>query len=201
MMEFTTVINERRSAKDFEPNVPISTEQLEVMVEEAQLAPTAFNLQHAKYIIVRDETVKQELKEVSLMQEKITNASAVIIITGDAQAYENVAEIYAHTLTGDVLTMKEEVIRDFYVPRGESFAREEAIRNGSLVAMQFMLVAKSYGWDTCPMIGFDKIEVRRILDIPANEEIVMMITLGKAVPMDEYSRGYRKPAQEVIRYK
>nr|WP_108307402.1 nitroreductase family protein [Metalysinibacillus jejuensis] len=200
-MEFTTVINERRSAKDFEPNVPISTEQLEVMVEEAQLAPTAFNLQHAKYIIVRDETVKQELKEVSLMQEKITNASAVIIITGDAQAYENVAEIYAHTLTGDVLTMKEEVIRDFYVPRGESFAREEAIRNGSLVAMQFMLVAKSYGWDTCPMIGFDKIEVRRILDIPANEEIVMMITLGKAVPMDEYSRGYRKPAQEVIRYK
>ena len=200
-MEFTTVINERRSAKDFEPNVPISTEQLEVMVEEAQLAPTAFNLQHAKYIIVRDETVKQELKEVSLMQGKITNASAVIIITGDAQAYENVAEIYAHTLTGDVLTMKEEVIRDFYVPRGESFAREEAIRNGSLVAMQFMLVAKSYGWDTCPMIGFDKIEVRRILDIPANEEIVMMITLGKAVPMDEYPRGYRKPAQEVIRYK
>ena len=200
-MEFTTVINERRSAKDFEPNVPISTEQLEVMVEEAQLAPTAFNLQHAKYIIVRDETVKQELKEVSLMQEKITNASAVIIITGDAQAYDNVAEIYAHTLTGDVLTMKEEVIRDFYVPRGESFAREEAIRNGSLVAMQFMLVAKSYGWDTCPMIGFDKIEVRRILDIPANEEIVMMITLGKAVAMDEYPRGYRKPAQEVIRYK
>lgn len=74
--------------------------------------------------------------------------------------------------------------------------KEDAIRNGSLSAMLFMLAAKNRGIDSCPMIGFDQDQVRKILNIPHNQEIVLMMTVGKEKESSRRLRGYRKPVGE-----
>lgn len=78
--------------------------------------------------------------------------------------------------------------------------REEAIRSASLSAMQMMLIAKDRGWDTCPMIGFDPVAMRQLLNVPDNYEPVMLIAIGKEDTSSFRPRGYRKPVGEFVSY-
>ena len=78
----------------------------------------------------------------------------------------------------------EDTIRQtkgLYEGKGERFMEEEAIRNASLSAMTFMYAAKYYGYDTCPMIGFDEKAVQGELNMPEHVVPVLMITIGKVI--------------------
>jgi putative NAD(P)H nitroreductase len=69
-----------------------------------------------------------------------------------------------------------------------------------LSAMLFMLAAKSKGWDTCPMIGYDSEQLKKVLAISEQHEPVMMITIGKEKVQSRRPRGYRKPVGEFVKY-
>lgn len=97
----------------------------------------------------------------------------------------------------------EEIVAEnthFYEDRGEEFMKDEAIRNASLSAMLFMLAAKNRGWDTCPMIGFDNQKMRELFNVPEEQEIALMITIGKEKESSRRLRGYRKPVEEFAIY-
>jgi len=203
--DFNTLIKERRSASNFLPDNPISKEELNEIFEMVKFGPTAFNLQHANYIVVTDSEVKEKLRGAAYGQYKVSSSSAVIIVTGDTLAYKDAAKINEGLLMLGVLNKQEydhenEDTTALYTDRGKVFQRDEAIRNGSLSAMLFMLAAKDKGWDTCPMIGFDSEAVKEILNISAQEEIVLMITIGKEKTSSRRPRGYRKPVAEFVTF-
>ena len=91
-------------------------------------------------------------------------------------------------------------IKSLYEGWGEEFKHDEAIRNSSLSAMLFMLLAKNKDWDTCPMIYFDKDKISQLLSIPDNEIPVLIITIGKMDKSSSKIRGYRKPAAEFVKF-
>lgn len=66
--------------------------------------------------------------------------------------------------------------------------------------MQFMLLAKNKDWETCPMIYFDKDKIKELLNIPENEVPSLMITMGKMDKSSSKIRGYRKPADEFVKF-
>ena len=97
----------------------------------------------------------------------------------------------------------EDTIRQtkgLYEGKGERFMEDEAIRNASLSAMTFMYAAKYYGYDTCPMIGFDEKAVQSELNMPEHVIPVLMITIGKSDTTKVRPRGYRKPISEFVTY-
>ncbi|WP_282037818.1 nitroreductase family protein [Saccharicrinis aurantiacus] len=49
----------------------------------------------------------------------------------------------------------------------------------ALAAQTFMLAVKSYGYDTCPLEGFDSKRIKKYLGLPKAAEINMVITVGK----------------------
>ncbi len=205
MAEFVQLVNERRSASNFLSGHPITKEELNEMFELVALAPSAFNLQHTKYVTVLDPEVKEKLKQAANGQYKVFSSSAVLLVLGDKQAYQQAADIYEGLKVLGVLSKQEydHMVQNtvsFYENRGELFKRDEAIRNASLSAMMFMLSAKEKGWDTCPMIGFDTEAVKQILNIDDQFEVVMMITIGKEKIESRRPRGYRKPVNEFVEY-
>lgn len=205
MTSFEELVIERRSASNFLPDNPISKKELDEIFNMVKYGPTAFNLQHPNYIVVTNSEIKEKLKAVANNQYKVISSSAVIIVTGDKLAYKDAASIYEGLLLLGIVNKQEydfqvEDTTSFYEKRGGSFQRDEAIRNGSLSAMMFMLAAKDKGWDTCPMIGFDTEAVKEILEIDDQYEVVMMITLGKEKVSSRRPRGYRKPVSEFVSY-
>jgi len=204
MSDFLQIVRERRSADKFFENVAIPREDFNDIFKELSLAPSAFNLQHAKYYIVEDKALMTEVYEASFKQYKIKTASATIIVTGNKDAYLSADKIYEGSMMLGMIDNTEyqfiiDSIRNLYEGWGDGFKHDEAIRNASLSAMLFMLLAKNKDWDTCPMIYFDKDKMSELLHIPENEVPVIMITMGKAEKIKKV-RGYRKPVAEFVKF-
>lgn len=205
MNEFIKIVRERRSANKFIENVIIPREDFNEIFRELSLAPSAFNLQHAKYYVVEDKGMVEKVYEASFKQYKIKTASATIIITGDKNAYLSADKIYEGSVSLGMIDNTQykimiDMINSLYEGWGENFQHDEAIRNGSLSAMLFMLLAKNKEWDTCPMIYFEKDKISQLLNIPENEVPVIMITMGKTDKSSDKIRGYRKPAAEFVKF-
>lgn len=206
MAEFLSVVKNRRSANKFLKGQAIPREDFEQIFENLSQAPSCFNLQHAHYYVGESETAREKLYEASYQQFKVKTASAVIIVTGDLDAFKKGEDIYESSKRLNIIDQKEYdqllgAIKALYENGGEVFQKEEAIRNASLSAMLFMLLAKDMEWDTCPMIYFDQDKVKEILGIPENEVPVLMITMGKMDPTSFRVRGYRKPQDEYVVFK
>lgn len=202
---FTDLVKSRRSANKFIPNTPITDKDLDQIFSLVKFAPSAYNLQHANYIVVREADNKQKVFEAAYKQYKIETASAVIVVLGNKKAYEDVEKLNEGMLNLGILSKQEfdrevQIVRHDYLGRGESFMRDEAIRNASLSAMQLMLIAKDQGWDTCPMIGFDPIALAEALHISDDYEPVLLIAIGKEDTSRPRPRGYRKPVGEFVEF-
>lgn len=206
MNEFRKVVTERRSANKFIKGGKIPRKDFDTIFENLSQAPSCFNLQHAHYYVGESEEVIEKLFQAAYRQYKVTTASAVIIVTGDLEAYKKAPEIYEASRALNIIDEKEyedmlSSIFSLYENGGAPFQKDEAIRNASLSAMLFMLLAKDLDWDTCPMIYFDSEKVKEIFEIPENEIPVLMITMGKMDTTSFRIRGYRKPPREYVIYK
>lgn len=206
MNEFLKVVTQRRSANKFIKSEKIPRKDFEAIFENLSQAPSCFNLQHTHYYVGESEAVTEELFQAAYRQYKVTTAAAVIIVTGDLDAYKKAAEIYESSRLLNIIDQEEydnmlTAIFSLYENGGKPFQRDEAIRNASLSAMLFMLLAKDLNWDTCPMIYFDSDKVKEIFNIPENEIPVLMITMGKMDQSSYRVRGYRKPPREYVVYK
>lgn len=205
MSELKKVIEERRSANNFIKGVKIPDKDFTEIFEQLKLAPSCFNIQHSHYLVITDEEKKEDLRKSAFNQYKLHTASAAILVLGDKSAYKNAENIYSGFLNLGIMdkTDYDNMIRDInnlYESRGKDFQHDEAIRNASISAMMFMLIAKEKGWDTCPMIGFNEDEVRQIFNIPENYEIALLIAMGKEDPSKRRMRGYRKPIGEYVSF-
>lgn len=205
MSDLTTLIKSRRSANLFMEGIEIPDQDLNDIFNEVKYAPSAFNLQHTHYVVIKDPDIKHKVYEAANKQHKILTASAVIVVLGNKQAYEDIGRMNEGFLNLGVIDKLEydmtvESVTNFYEAGGETFKRDEAIRNASLSAMLLMMVAKDKGWDTCPMIGFDPDALQKELNIPNAYVPAMLIAIGKEDARKPRPRGYRKPVLEFVSY-
>ncbi|EMR12679.1 Oxygen-insensitive NAD(P)H nitroreductase / Dihydropteridine reductase, partial [Methylophaga lonarensis MPL] len=75
--------------------------------------------------------------------------------------------------------------------------RDECVRSASIAATTIMLMAKEMGYDSCPMDGFDFDQVAKLIDLPHDHIIVLMITIGKKLE-DANPRAGQLPLEEVF---
>ncbi|MFC0472812.1 nitroreductase family protein [Halalkalibacter kiskunsagensis] len=192
----------RHSVKQYQSDVKISKEELEELIRAATTAPSAWNLQHWRFLVIEDEKKKEELLPIAYNQKQIVEASHVIAVLGDLEANKEADRVYQEAV--DTKVMSKEVketlvgqINGAYQREG-SFARDAAFLNASLAAMQFMLAAKAAGYDTCPIGGFNQKAFVENFRVPERFAPIMLITVGKAAK--EAYPTTRKPLKEVAIY-
>lgn len=87
----------------------------------------------------------------------------------------------------------------FTYPGGK---RDSGIEDATIVATQMMLAAADEGVDSCWLNFFDPDKFAEILDLPENEEILMILDLGYAAegggPLEKHFS--RKPLEETVTY-
>ncbi|MDZ5713126.1 nitroreductase family protein [Jeotgalibacillus haloalkalitolerans] len=195
------VLFERRATKQYDPEVEISREELNELLEAMGQAPSAWNLQHWKFLAFHNPESQERLLPIAYNQQQITDASAVIAVLGDLRANENVDAVFDPAVEKGA--MSEEIkqalngqIQGAY--ENEQFARDAAFSNASLAAMQFMIAAKAKGWDTCPIGGFSDAQLIEEFEISDRYVPVMLITVGKAAK--EARKSERIDIDELVEY-
>ncbi|WP_308635966.1 nitroreductase family protein [Paenibacillus silvisoli] len=177
------VMRERHSVRQYKRDVVIPEETLNEILELAAAAPSSWNLQQWRFLVIRNQEQKDFVRPIAYGQQQVSDASAVVVILGDLQAHLTGREIYDEMLAAGKLPQE---VRDNMVAQiegaysYEQVARDEANKNAGLAAMQLMLAAKAKGYDTVAMGGFDKAKLVEALNIPDRFIPVMMIAIGEA---------------------
>ncbi len=195
-MEFRDIAQQRRSVKSFNPNRAITDDELRDLFSLVKLTPSSFNLQHWRFVVVRDAKMKAALRKASWDQEQVEKASAVIIVTGKLNAHEDADQIFSDA-PDKTREQMVNMIHGFYADKPLK-QRDEAIRSGSLAAMSLMYAATDMGIASGPLIGFDPSEVSRLLSLPKSLVPVVMIVLGEQVG-DMRPRAHRFSLAETVK--
>lgn len=185
--DFNEIMFGRKSVKVYDETVTIDHEEMLDMLNKAITAPSSVNLQPWRFVVVESEAAKVKLRPmVRFNTKQVDTASAVVLIFADMQPQEHTEAIYDRAVTEGKMT---QVVRDYQVPAIKNMydalspatMREVVKMDASLAAMQLMLVARSHGYDTNPMSGFDPEEMAATFDLDPERYIpVLMVSIGKA---------------------
>jgi nitroreductase len=190
------IIRARRAIKQFDPQHRMSEAELEQLLDLARLSPTAFNLQHWRFVLVRDPALRRQVRAVAWDQAPVTDASLLMVLCADRDAWRKDPARYWVHAPQPVRDYLVPAIHQYYAGR-EQVQRDECMRSGGIVAMTLMLAAKGMGYDSNPMDGFDFDAVGRLINLPADHVIVMMLAIGKGVK-EPWPRGGRLARAEVV---
>lgn len=178
-MDTLAAIESRRSIRHFDPNFTIPEEDVTKIFEETILSPTGFNLQHWRFVLVTDPDLRAKIRDVSWYQEQIIDASLLVVICADIEAWHKHPSRYWHNAPKEVQQHLIPTIREYYEGK-DQVQRDECMRSCGMAAQTMMLAAKSLGYDSCPMDGFDFKKVAELIELPSDHLISMFVTIGKA---------------------
>ncbi|MBB5323890.1 nitroreductase [Anoxybacillus tepidamans] len=181
--DFFAVVDERQSIRKYDANITISKEELRNILETASKAPSAWNLQHWHFFVIHGKEAQRRLLPIAYNQQQIVDASAVIAVLGDLEANRNTDTVYEPLVKAGYMTneVKETLAQQIAVAyENKQYARDAALSNASLAAMQLMLAATAKGWGTCPIGGFDAEKFVAEFQVPSRYIPVMLITIGKS---------------------
>jgi nitroreductase len=198
IMNTIEAIEKRRSIKHYDANHVMPEEDLKELIRVTKLAPSSFNIQNYRLVVVRDKELRQKIKEASWNQAQVTDASVVFFLCADLNAHMEDPTLYWGHAPQQVQDMLGPMIKKFYEGNDE-LIRDEAMRSTALAGMALMLAAKELGYDSCPMVGFDFKAVAELINLPEDHVISFMVTIGKQT-QDAWDRGPRLSDEKVVIY-
>ena len=196
-MEVIDAIETRRSIKQFDPHHEMREEEIQKLLSLALLSPTAFNIQHWRFLLVKDKQLREKIRAATWMQPQITDASLLIILCADLKAWEKQPERYWKNAPDDVRQGVLEAIDTYYRGR-EQVQRDEVMRSCGIAAQTIMLAAKAMGYDSCPMDLSDCGEVGKLINLPDDHIVSMFVAVGKGARAP-WPRGGQLPMDEVVK--
>lgn len=195
-MDTKQAIETRRSVKHYDANHSMRPDEIEELMSLATLSPTAFNIQNWRFVVVTDSELRQKIREASWGQAQVTDASILIVLCADLKAWEKDPVRYWKDAPQEVQDFVLPAIDDYY--RGKEQAqRDEAMRSCGIAAQTLMLAAKSMGYDSCPMDGFDFAKVAQLINLPDDHVISMFVVVGKPA-QEARSRAGQLALEDVV---
>ena len=119
-----------------------------------------------------------------------------MVLCADLNAWEKEPERYWINAPESAQNAILPAIENYYANHHQG-QRDECVRSVSIAATNIMLMARAMGYDTCPMDGFDFDKVAKIINLPHDHIIVMMITVGKKL-QDARPRAGQLSLEEVF---
>jgi nitroreductase len=176
-MNFLELVNKRQSVRKYLPD-PIDSVIIERCIEAARLAPSACNSQPWKFVVVDEPEPRQIIAKACYGKLSYFNRfaqTAPVIVAIVIEKSKVIAQIGGRI-----------VDKDFY------------LFDIGIAATHFCIQAAEEGLGTCMIGWFDEKLVKKILEIPDNKKVGLLITLG--YPPKDYKQRIkiRKPLDKIM---
>ncbi|MCX6794562.1 MAG: nitroreductase family protein [Candidatus Falkowbacteria bacterium] len=159
-MRIGEIIKKRRSIRKYQDR-NISESLVRKLINAARLAPSAYNGQPSKFLVVRDAKTKQILKDSKIFKHDfVYSAPLIIVCCADPEVYpkERFEPIYSNSseIGGDI----------------------GAVRDLAISSQNLVLMATELGLGTCYVGLVDRRKIKEIFHIPQNYVLPFVITVG-----------------------
>lgn len=196
-MHVLEAIEHRRAVKKFDPEHRMPPELESQLLSAGCLSPSAFNIQHTRFVVVKDPELRKRLRAISWDQAQVTDASLLIVLCADTNAWEKDPARYWRNAPENVQNMMTGAIDQYYRNR-EQAQRDECMRSCGIAAQTLMLAAKGLGYDSCPMDGFDFDAAAELIQLPDDHLISMFVVVGKRIKDPAPRSGLLDKSEQII---
>jgi nitroreductase len=176
----------RHACKKFDPLKKVSDHDLDLILEAACLSPTSFGMEAWKFLVLASEEIREKVRPACWDQAQVTDSSHVIVILAKPGL---VAPGNDYVLENFLRRELPEDATKAYVDRYKWYMETEVYpimtpyawcaKQCYIGLANIMTAAASLGIDTCPMEGFEKDKVEKILGIDTEVyEVAVLVALG-----------------------
>ena len=195
-MDTLEAIRTRRAVKHYDPDHRMTDEEVQQLMSLARLAPTAFNIQNWRLVLLRDPELRKQVRAVAWDQAQVTDASLLVVLCADTKSWEKEPQRYWAGAPQEVQDFIVPAIDTYYRGR-DQVQRDEAMRSCGIAAQTLMLAAKSMGYESCPMDGFDFDAVGKLINLPPDHVVAMFVAIGKPTK-EAWPRPGQLPLSEIV---
>ena len=189
----------RRSIRSFTPTA-IPEADLRELLRLAGRAPSAYNVQPWRFVVVQDPELKAALSAAAYGQQQVVRAPATIVMYSDMLgALERMPESVHPDMPQEQRDATVAGFRSSFT--GQSDEEREAWGNAqSNIALGYLLLlAETLGYGTSPMLGFDPVKVKALLGLPEHVRVPALIAIG--YPDEDGFRPHRLPAESLVDFR
>lgn len=207
---FSQAVKERRATPSFE-DVPIHSADLEKIIRAGLEAPSGYNTQPWRFVVVRDAEQKKKLSTAAFGQSKVAQASAMIVACGDPLGWKDgdleemlrISAQHGFNDPAELEKIRKTVTGFLGAPAGKAAGIEPtfdlwANRQTMIAFTTMMWAAETMGYDTAPMEGFMEDQVKALLKIPERVRVVALLAVGRLKGKDKMYAGRFEPARSVF---
>lgn len=195
-------IRERRSTPSFDGE-PIPAKDLWQIIDAGLHAPSGYNMQPWRFVVVQHPEQRRRLRAASYNQAKVEEASAIIVACGDRDGWRR--DLEEMLRMGRVGGMPESYaaqaaanVPDYL----SSFSRDEMAgwlnKQVTIATTTMMWMAEALGYDTAMMEGFEQQGVCETLRLPMSYWVVSLLTIGHLKGADKFDGGRFDPSHTVF---
>lgn len=192
-------IRERRATPAFLPD-PVKEEDLNRILRAGLQAPSSYNMQPWRFVVVRDPEQRKRLRIAAMNQEQVVEAPVVIVACGDLDGWkEDLEEVIRIGRTRGYTEPQIERKRKNVTQDLESQPNMSmwVTKQTMIAATTMMWVAETLGYDTGPMEGFHENQVRDVLGIPQHVRVLFLLAIGHLKGQDGTHPG-RLPTTRTV---
>lgn len=185
----------------FKTDRAIAAADLEYILEAGRLSPSAFGLEHWKFIVVQSPELKQALQAACFQQTQVGTAGAVIVILAKLAELSPDAEyvqgLLAREYPGDQYELGLSNYRNFHAATD---IRAWSVTQCHIAAANMMTAATAAGLDSCAIGGFLPDRVKQVLHIdPAQYEVALVLPIGYCAETPHEKQ--RLPLAQLVEYR
>jgi nitroreductase len=189
----------RRSIRQYSPTA-ISETDLRELLRLAGRAPSAFNVQPWRFIVVQDGDIKEKLSAAAFGQQQILRAPATIVMYSDMEsALERMPEATHPDMPADKREAGVQSVRGMFANQTVQDREAWGHAQSNIALGYLLLLAESLGYATSPMLGFDPHKVKTLLGLPAHVRVTALISIG--YPAEEGFRPHRLPVDSLVDFR
>lgn len=206
----------RHATKEFDSHKKISDADFDFILETGRLSPSSFGFEPWKFVVVQSKAVREKLLPYSWGAKKqLPTASHFVLILSrlpkDMAAssdyikdmMKNVQQLPAEVMQGKEKVYDAFLKSDFGLEENERVMFEWACRQTYIALGNMMTAAAQIGIDSCPIEGFQKEEIERILSeegIMDAEHFGISCMVAFGYRLNEPRDKTRRSADQVIEW-
>jgi len=203
---FTKAMDFRHACKVFDETKKISDEEIEYIVDAGRRSPSSFGMEAWKFLVITNEELKAKLRPFCWDQVQITSCSHLVVVLAGIESVKVESGLPKKRFMRREMPQETlDFYMDIYAKHLEkTLSTDENIyawtAKQSYIALGNMMTAAAYiGIDSCPIEGFEKENVEKVLGLDTSKyQVAVIVPFGYR--LNEQSTQLRLPADEVVEF-
>ena len=204
--EFLKIMDFRHACKIFDETKKIGDEDIRYILEVGRKSPSSFGMEAWKFLVITNDELREKLKPFCWNQPQITTCSHLVVVLAGIETLKVESGVVRSQLMRRNLPIEKlDAFIELYASHlSDTLSSDKNIYQWSasqtyIASANMMNAGANIGIDSCPIEGFEKENIEKVLELDTTKfQVAMMLPFGYRI--NEQSKQLRSDFDSVVEF-